>query len=152
MMFIFHASRLLPYFRISCNTSVDKQISHQHHRSCKGRLLPSKPQYTEKRSNNKKVSMQKIYINCAAQPHAYIFEFQMNTIGSFNLQVYGAIKLVMPHQSHGQVSKRGLSDVVLLSEGKMGSGDRDSSWAASMVVDRLCATCPWGMDLNRETK
>ena len=30
-----------------------------------------------------------------------------------------------------------------------GSGDCVSSWAAAMVVDRLCASCPWVMLLNR---
>ena len=38
----------------------------------------------------------------------------------------------------------------LLLKGKMGSGDLVSSWAAAMVVDRLDATCSWGIDLNRE--
>ena len=32
----------------------------------------------------------------------------------------------------------------------MGGGHRVSSWAADMVVDQLCATCPWEMLLNRE--
>ena len=30
------------------------------------------------------------------------------------------------------------------------SGDRVCSWAAAVVVDRCCATCPWEMLSNRE--
>ena len=31
-----------------------------------------------------------------------------------------------------------------------GSGDRVSSWAAAVVLDRFSATCPWEMFLTRK--
>ena len=57
---------------------------------------------------------------------------------------------MISHQSHGE----GPISLVLLSfltnEGKTVSGDRVSSWAAAVVVDRFYGTCPLGDVFGQE--
>ena len=57
---------------------------------------------------------------------------------------------MISHQSRGE----GPISLVLLSflinEGETVSGDRVSSWAAAVVVDRVYGTCPWEMCLAKK--
>ena len=66
----------------------------------------------------------------------------------FVLQVYCVSHSVVSRQSRGKGPKSCLTNVFVLVI--MVSGDLVSSWAAAVVVDRCCATCPWEMLSTRE--
>ena len=68
----------------------------------------------------------------------------------FMLQVFFVSQSVVSHQSRGKGPKSGLTSFFCFTTAITGSGDRVSSWAAAVVVDRVYGTCPWEMLLSRE--
>ena len=68
----------------------------------------------------------------------------------FMLQVFCVSQSVMSHQARGKGPKSCLTSFFSFTRVMTGSGDRVSSWAAAVVVDRVYAICPWETLLFRD--